>query len=296
VIGEIQPVLEKRFPSVNFQWFQSGSENIAARVNAELSTGKSQADLVLTSDPFWYAELKEKGHLLGYPTEKSAGIPAKFRDTEGAFATVRLPVAVIAYNQESFAKEPPPKSFSDLISARFKNRVSMGSPMESGTFFCVVAQLSRTKGWQYFSQLRQNGVLSAGGNSAVINRLETKERPVGIVLLENVLEAKQRGSKIEIVYPEDGAVWVPSPIAIMAKTHAPELAKSIYDYFFSIEIQQKIVEGRMYSPILTTVPPAGAKPFGWVDSNALEWSPAILQSLYSNRDTIKKQFMDLVMN
>src|SRR3989338_8236695 len=63
VVSELTPIFEKKFPGVNFEWYQAGSETVAARVNAELATGRSKADLILTSDPFWYRELAERGHL-----------------------------------------------------------------------------------------------------------------------------------------------------------------------------------------------------------------------------------------
>ena len=293
VSAPMEPNLTKQLPGVEFQWFQSGSENAAARLHAELSAGRTMADLVMTSDPAWYLELKQAGKLLPYTSPK-ANLPASFKDE--AFSIVRMPVAVIAYNANILKNEPSPMSWDDLKDPRWKSKISMASPLESGTSVTLVAQLAKKKSWEYFAALRKNEILSAGGNSSVIQRMETGERPVGIVLLENVLEAQKRGSPIVPVYPKDGSVLVPSPIAILAETKQPELVKQIYDYFYSETMQDAVVAGRMYSPAFPKKAPRGAIPFEEIQKNALPWNSAILNDLFKERESLKKKFTEVVLN
>lgn len=292
VIADLEPQLKAKFPGIKFEWFQSGSENVAARLNAELSTGKTQADLVMTSDPLWYLELKQAGFLLPYESVAAKRVPEAFRDPEHAFVTVRMPVAVIAHQESTTT---PPKSWTELTDPKWKGKISMGSPMESGTAMLITSQLARKNGWPYFEKLRANDLLSAGGNSAVVSRMETKERPVGMLLLENVLEAKKKGSPLGIVYPKDGVVLVPSPIAILKTTKSPELVKQVYDYFLTDDMQKAIVRGRMYSPIAELAPPEGAIAFSDILKNSLEWSPKILGELYAERENTKRRFRDTVL-
>lgn len=297
VISELEPILKKKFPDVKFEWFQSGSENVAARVNAELASGKSQADLVMTSDPFWYAELKAAGHFLPYESPAAKSISANFKDAENAFVTVRMPVAVIAYNTTVVAKDKAPQTWKDLLAPQWKGKVSMGSPMESGTSMLLTAQLYRKEGWEFFQKMRANELLAAGGNSAVINRMETKERPIGMVLLENVLEAQKKGSPLDVVYPQEGIILVPSPIAILKKSHAPDLAKQVYDFFLSEEGQAAIVQqGRMYSLTASKPSPPGSADFSQLLPKAFEWNANVLNELYSQREEIKTKFVATVLN
>jgi len=296
VINQMQPRLEAKFPDVEFMWFQSGSENVAARLNAELSTGKPLADLVMTSDIFWYLEMKNGGHLLLYKSELAKKLPANFRDPDGAYALARIPTAVIAYNSRLFSDEKPPQSFEELKDPKWKGKISMGSPLESGTSMTVVTQLVHKKGWAYFKALRKNDILSAGGNSSVIQRMETGERPIGIVLLENILDAQRRGSPIMPVYPTDGNILVPSPIAILSTTKDPELSKQIYDYFLGKTMQEEILAGRMYAPLLPKKAPNGAIPFEEIQRNSFPWNDKLLHELYGQRNEIKKKFMEIVLH
>src|SRR5687768_16152764 len=113
VIASLDPVLRAAFPDIDVKFFQRGSEDVAARLNSEIVAGKVGADLVMTSDPFWYQELKEAGHLLNYRATRSTEIPADLNDPDGAFATVRMPVMVMAANSNRVSASDRPRTFSE---------------------------------------------------------------------------------------------------------------------------------------------------------------------------------------
>jgi iron(III) transport system substrate-binding protein len=295
VVADFEKSLKEAFPEIQIRWYQSGSENVAARVNAELSTGVSQADLILTSDPFWFVELKKSNHLFPYISPESLQLDSKYHDPEGAFSINRLPVGVIVYNKSSISMKQAPQSWDDLKSSFWRGKISMPSPLESGTALTFVSQLVRIKGWSYFEALKKNELLSAGGNSAVMQRIETGEKPVGIVLLENALQTKKRGANIEIVYPSEGVIPVPSPIAILSKSRNIESAKKIYDFFFQDTAQKIYLGANVYSPTLKSLAPESAKPFSEIDKTVFDWNAKILNELQENKETIKNKFTEMIL-
>jgi iron(III) transport system substrate-binding protein len=298
VIAALDPVLKEAFPDVTVRWFQRGSEEVAARLNSEIAAGRVGADLVMTSDPFWYEELKEAGHLLEYRSPAAAGIPAALTDPEGAFVTVRVPVMVLAVNTGRVSPDAQPRTFRELADPAWSGRVTMGDPNRSGSAFTAVAALARKYGWEYFDGLRKNGIVAAGGNSAVLSRVMTGEKDAGIILLENLLQARQQNADapIAIVYPEDGAILVPSPIAIMKATAAADAARRLYDFFLSDAGQRAIVGGWMYSPFDNIPPPPGARPWAEVFSAPLlPWTPDYLRDTTAAREAIKRRFNEIVL-
>ena len=296
VVEEMKPELQAAVPDADIEWFQNGSENVAAKLNAEIAAGKPKADLVLTSDPFWYLELKRTGHLLNYISAIQKDLPAGYADPEGAFATVRLPVMVIGYNSKTMTEADLPKTWKALAEAKYAGKLTMPSPLESGSAFTAVALLSKKLGWDYFKDLRKLNVLAAGGNGAVISRMETNERPLGIVLLENILKAQTKGSPIKAIYPEDGVIPVVSPIAILKETEHPELAKKVYDWFYIEAAQKAMVKSGMY-PALAAIPsPVGARTLAEVQKQMMPWNPQILDELFGQRDTIKNRFTEIVLH
>lgn len=295
VVQAYRADLEKEFPNVQFNFYQAGSENVATKVNSELLSGQTQADLIATSDAFWYEDLKQKGVLLAYDSPATKSVPAAYKDPEKHWVTSRLPMMVIAYNSDAFSEAEAPKSFADLTQPRFKDKIAMGSPLESGTVFSTVAMLSRKLGWDYFAKLRANGALAAGGNSAVMGRIESKERPVGIVLLENVIQTQRRNPKIKAVYPAEGVIPIPSPVAIFASTKQPELAKQVYDYFFSKEGMEVMRKGDVHSVLSDFPPPEGAKPLGEFVDKAMNWNYELIKQVRAEREVIKEKFSKVML-
>lgn len=291
VVAEMKPELERALPGIEVRWYQGGSETVAARINTELVAGRTQADLVLTSDPFWYNELKKAGKLQAYNSPAARTVPAQYADPEHFFTTVRLCLMVLGYNPE--AVDVAPLGWADLKNARFSGHISMGSPVESGTTFTATAMLVRVFGWEWFTELRRGDLIAAGGNGSVINRIETHERPVGMVLLENILKAAKKGSPIRAVYPVEGAIAVPSPIALLADSRNPELARKVYDWFFTREAQTAIVRGSMYSPVPGMPTPEGAR--AWAQVPLMKWDAQVLEALYSQREQIKNKFQEAVI-
>ena len=299
VIAALEPVLREAFPDIDVRFFQRGSEDVAARLNSEIAAGKVGADLVMTSDPFWYEELKEAGHLLEYRSPRASGIPAHLNDPDGTFVTVRMPVMVMAVNTSRVAEADRPRSFRELSDPTWRGRVTMGDPNRSGSFFTAVAALEQKYGWEYFEALRNNDIVAAGGNSAVLNRVVTGEKDTGIILLENLLQAREQNATapIEVVYPEDGAILVPSPIAILKATAAPDAARRIYDFFLSDAGQNAIVKGWMYSPFDHIAPPPGARPWKEILSTTLTpWSFDYLRATTASREEIKRRFNSIVLD
>lgn len=295
VIADFDEALREEFPDLRIFWYQSGSENVAARVNAELASGSTQAQILMTSDPFWYLELKQAGHLLPYSGPLSHHLPPEFRDPDNTFMINRLAVGVIAYDNSVIPEHLAPKSWEDLALPQWKNKLTMPSPLESGTAITFVSQLVRRKGWKYFKALQANHLLASGGNSAVIQRIENKETPIGIVLLENALQAKRRGSPVEIVYPAEGVILVPSPIALVASAHTSESVKKVYDFFFSDKAQEIFVKHNVYSPLRPELFPLGAKPFLEIQKTVFNWNATILEELQRTKEADKKTFTELII-
>ncbi len=288
VLERMQPALDAEFPGVRIRWYQKGSEQVAIKLESELGTGGTPCDLLLTSDPFFYAELKNRGLLLPYESPAAAAVPAALRDPDHAFTTLRLPVMVLGVNVDALAEAERPRRFADLAAPAFRDLVSMGDPGKSGTNFTTVASLVRRSGWELIEGWSENGLVAAGGNSSVIRRLESRERPVGVVLLENLLPRIREGAPLAIVYPEDGAVPVPSPIAILASTDRPELARRVYDFMFSEPMQAAIVAGHMYSPLPDHPAPEGAPPLS--DMKLQPWDHAFLLWVTGRRAEIQQRF------
>ena len=289
-----EPGLAEAFPGVTVRFYQSGSEKIAAKILAEEKGGGTRADILLTSDLFFYQELKERGRLLPFSGPHLERVPPALRDPDGAYAVNRFPLMVLAYNRGAVTGDDIPKGFLDLLDGRYAGRLTMPSPLESGTAMTTALYLHQRFGPSYFEGLRKNDILAAGGNGATLSRIQSGERPVGMVLLENVLKAQQGGLEaVGWLVPAEGALVMPSPVAVLRDTREPELAARIADWLFSDAARNVVVEGNMYSVLPSDPPPRGAPPLAELDLHP--WNLETFAGWSAERQKVKSLFREIVL-
>jgi iron(III) transport system substrate-binding protein len=277
----LSKAFEAKNPDVSVQVFQAGSEKIQAKLEAELIAKKPQADIILTSDPFWGSELERRDLAVA-----RAGRPA----AETNYYSLMV---LVAHKDLPAAQRPG--SFAELTDPRFDRMVQMGSPLESGTTFSTVAYLSEKFGWSYFEKLRKNHVASSGGNSTVIQKVESGERKLGIVLLENALAAQKRGSPIEVIYPSDGSIPIPSVQVVLKTSPRTQVARRFAEFVLSSEGQGLLRNGYMYPVARTVSSPEGARPLSEVTRNSLQWTPERIRSVAAKAKEIKSRFAEIVL-
>ena len=257
IIEVVKPALKKAFPDLDVQWFQAGTEKVITKVSGEIEAKKIQADLLMVADPSYYFLLKEKNLLLKYDAPNRKDVTAA-KDAEGYWTGVRISNMIIAYNTAKVKPEDAPKTFKELTEPKWKDKVAIPSPLLSGSAYVAVGVIADKYGWDYFTKLRANGAKVEAGNAAIQNKLVTGEYLAGMILEENILKIMAKGEPIKVVYPEDGTIVIPSPIAIFNSTQNPEAAKAVTDWWLSKEGQEAIVKGWMHSVRGDVAPPKGA--------------------------------------
>jgi iron(III) transport system substrate-binding protein len=293
-VNDLKKKMEKDFPNIDVQFYQAGSEEVAAKVQAEKLAGSIQADILISSDRFWYEDMGSQGVLLSYKPAGTEKVEASFKHPEGFYTAVSLPVMVMAYNSESVSEKDAPKSFKELTEAKWKDKASSGSPLASGTSFTTVAFLVKEYGWDYYKALRKNNFIAEGGNSGVVRRLQSKERPVGIVLLENLLRLTESDPRIKTIIPSDGAVIQANVLAIVKKEGDQAATKKIADWMFAQVGQEAMVQSFMYATIPGHTEPKGAPALSDLLKTAQPWSPEFISETMKTREQIKDQFSKIV--
>lgn len=257
IIEMVKPALKKQFPDLEIQWFQAGTEKVMAKVAGEIEAKKLQADLLMVADPSYYLTLKEQNLLLKYDSPNRKDVKMN-KDTEGYWTGVRISNMIIAYNTQKVSEADAPKSFKDLLDPKWNGRIAMPSPLLSGTAYVTAGVLSEKYGWEYFEKLKANGLKVEEGNSAIQNKLLRGEYYAVVILEENILKLAAKGEPVKVVYPADGTIVIPSPVAIFNTSKNQEAAKAVLDWWLSKEGQEVVVKGWMHSVRDDVQPPQGA--------------------------------------
>lgn len=287
VLDALEPGLKEALPGVTVRWFQAGSEKVTARLEAELAAGGSPCDVLVTSDPFLYERFKGEGRLLRYVSPNGLRTPQGLFDLDGHYAAVRLSTMVLVHR----AGTPAPDGFEALATPTWKDEVALGDPLTSGTAFTWAVVLEAKYGADYFTKLRANGARVAGGNAAVLQKVEGGEAKVGVLLLENALAAQAKGSPIEIAWPQDGAVLIPGYVGILSTARNPAAAKAVVDALLSPKLQAVIANpGDMHAVDPRVPGPRGSLSLDELVAKSQPWSGATLHRGLDEGARVKSDF------
>ncbi|MCI7676069.1 MAG: ABC transporter substrate-binding protein [Candidatus Bruticola sp.] len=288
-----KPNVAKAFPEMKVNWFQGGTEKVVTKITGEIKAKKIGADVLMVADPSYYLKLEDQKLLLPYKSKEEKNL-INDKAADGAWYAVRVCNMIIAYNADKLKAEDAPKNWTDLADPKWKGKIAMPNPMLSGTAYVAVGALADKYGWEYFDKLKANGLRVEEGNSAIQNKLLTGEYAAAMILEENILKlANTKKEPLKVIYPKDGVVQVPSPIAIFNTTKNPEGAKALVDWWLSKEGQQAVVKGWMHSVRGDVKEPIGSVPTkGLTDGKIkVDW-----RKLADNNAKIKEEFRKRVMD
>ena len=288
-----KPNVAKAFPEMKVNWFQGGTEKVVTKITGEIKAKKIGADVLMVADPSYYLKLEDQKLLLPYKSKEEKNL-INDKAADGAWYAVRVCNMIIAYNADKLKAEDAPKNWTDLADPKWKGKIAMPNPMLSGTAYVAVGALADKYGWEYFDKLKANGLRVEEGTSAIQNKLLTGEYAAAMILEENILKlANTKKEPLKVIYPKDGVVQVPSPIAIFNTTKNPEGAKALVDWWLSKEGQQAVVKGWMHSVRGDVKEPIGSVPTkGLTDGKIkVDW-----RKLADNNAKIKEEFRKRVMD
>ncbi|MDP2339905.1 MAG: extracellular solute-binding protein [Deltaproteobacteria bacterium] len=259
VTDALTTLAQRELPEVELVVFQGGSEKVAARLDADLQSGKAGADVLLVSDPFLYRRLKREEQLLPWASPFATPIDRGLVDLDNAFCAARVSTMVIAFHNKKTTAAEVPASFAKLLlddDAPAKD-VALGDPLSSGTAFMTVVAVGNGD-VSFLGKLRARGASIAGGNSVVLQKVLAGERRFGVVLLENVLAARARGEPVGFIIPSDGAIVVAGDVAILKDTRNETAARAVVDLVLSPAGQELMrgPNGNMHAVDPRLLPPA----------------------------------------
>lgn len=296
IIEAMDEALEEAFPDCDIEFFYGGTGNLQAKIAAEMDTGKLGCDMMMVAEPAYSLELMEGGWLHPYVSPEASSLAFEY-DKDGYWYPVRVCNMVLGYNPELKSKDEIPNSFYDFAyDTSVKDKISMSNPLTSGTAQASVTALKDKYGYEYFDALGAQGVMVESG-SVALTKLETGECDVIMILEESILKKREEeGSKLEVIYPTDGTINIPSTImtveASKSANNNTAACEAITDWFLSTEGQKNIVAGWMHSVRSDyPEPPYDAIPTKEILENTM---PVNWENCFRQREEIRTKFQEAV--
>jgi iron(III) transport system substrate-binding protein len=287
IAAETVAAFNKREPQVEVEVFRSGTTEVMNKIAAELVGGAPKPDVLFIADAVSMEQLKADGRLASDPAADVSAFPAGTYDPGKTYFGTKLITTGIIYNKAAPSR---PASWLDLLKPEAKGQVVLPSPLYSGAAAIHMAALDTAPalGPDYYQRLAANGADAAKGNGAVVTAVAGGQKMYGIIVEFMALNARDKGSPVDFVFPSEGVSAVTEPVAILKTAHNPEAARAFVAFLLSKEGQELAVS-QGFLPARTDVAP----PPGFPKTADLHILPVDLAKTAADADLLKRQFTDL---
>ncbi|HXZ02789.1 MAG TPA: extracellular solute-binding protein [Stellaceae bacterium] len=230
---------EAAYPGIAVQVERSGAERIFQRIAQEEASGVRAADVAESSDIGHALAWKRQGLLAPYVPQDVAAWPSEARDADGMFAADRATLSVLGYNTRLVKPEDAPKSYADLLDAKWQGKIVKAHPGYSGTIMTATFEQVRALGWEYFAKLARQHVMQVQSATEPPRKLALGERPVMADGSEYVMfDMIAAGNPLAVVYPGEGTPLILGSAAVMKDAPHPSAARLFISFLFSRAGQQ----------------------------------------------------------
>jgi iron(III) transport system substrate-binding protein len=238
-------LFEAKYPGIAVRVERSGAERIFQRIAQEQASHINAVDVANSTDPAHYIDWKSHDWLAPYvPEDVARHYPEEQVDPDGMHATLCAWLEVIGYNTGQVAPGDAPKSYADLLDAKWKGRIVKAHPGYSGAILTATFVLARELGWPYFEKLAQQKVMQVQSAAEPPKKVFAGERAVMADGNDyNLLLLKEQGQPVEVVHAQEGSPLIIVPSGIFRSAPNPNAARLLQSFLFSAEAQQALVDG-----------------------------------------------------
>ena len=235
---------EAKYPGIAVRVERSGAERVFQRIGQEMDSNIHAVDIVNTADGAHIIVWKRSGWLAPYvPEDVAQHFPKEYQDADGISAYTRVWLSSLGYNTNLVKPEDAPRSFADLLDPKWAGKMVKGHPAYSGTIMTATFQIARDLGWSYLEKLARQRIMQVQSSTDPPKKLALGERAVMADGNDyNLIQLKERGQPVEVVYPSEGTPFISGPTAIFRSAPSPNAARLFQSYLHSREGQQLLVD------------------------------------------------------
>ena len=154
-----EAAFEAENPTVDVQWIDLGSQEVFDRIAAEAAN--PQASVWWGAPQTLFMQAAEEGLLQPFEPSWAGAVPASARDAEGRWWGTYLTPEGLLYNTEAVPADSVPSDWDDLLDPRWRGRILIRSPLESGTMrtiwgAMILRQPTVEDGYRWLARLDEN--------------------------------------------------------------------------------------------------------------------------------------------
>lgn len=238
-----------------------------------------------------------------YTSQNDGLVMEEYRNTTGYITPYVLDGSVLIYNK-SLIGDIEINGYADLLNPELKGKIATADPAASSSAFAQLTNMLLAMGgyeddaaWEYVKELFVNvdGKI-ASGSSAVYKSVADGEMVVGLTYEDPTAALVKDGADIQIVYPEEGTVFLPAGSAIVKNAKNMDNAKLFIDFITSKEVQDVYGTQTTNRPVLADVEMSDAMlPMGDI-KQITEDIPYITENKPAMVERFKELFAEIESN
>ncbi len=246
---------------IKLKYLNMSSGEVLTRLRAEKQNPGADVWFGGGSDAFIQAA--KEGLTAPYVSPNAASVDKAFKDDKGFWTGVSLVVVGFSVNTDRLKEKnlPVPESWVDLASPKYKDEVLASNPNTSGTAYTTVSGIlqifGEKDGWAFLEKLYGNIPFLTKSGSAPGKKAMAGEFAVGISPDPHNLPLRNPNAPLKAVFPKDGVLAWPSPVALVAGCKHPENAKKFINWALSPEGQKVLMEASPRVPTTDVAPLPG---------------------------------------
>lgn len=241
ILNSVIPLFEEE-TGIKVEIISAGTGELVTRLESEKES--PYADVLFGGT---YTQYLDNGHLFqDYVSVENENIVPEYRNKNGYITFTVLDGSVLLVNKE-LTEAIEVKSYDDLLNPALKGKIATADPANSSSAFAQLTNILLAKGgyesdeaWDYVEKLIQqwDGKIQSG-SSAVYKSVVDGEMAVGLTYEDPVSKlVKDGATNVEIVYPEEGAVFLPAGTGIVKGANNLENAKKFVDFLLTEDVQK----------------------------------------------------------
>ena len=227
---------------IKIEFLTMSSGEVFTRLMAEKANPQTDIWFGGGSDAFIQAVNEEL--LDAYQSPNLENVNPAFRDTEGYWTGVSLVVVGFLGNEDRLADKglDLPTTWSELSNPVYVDELMASNPNTSGTAYTMVSGIlqimGEEEGWKFLDEMYANIPYLEKSGSAPGKAALAGEYSLGIVPDPHNLPLNNPDAPLVPVFPDDGVLAWPSPVAIVKGGAHPNNARIFIDWCLSPEGQQ----------------------------------------------------------
>jgi len=251
---------------IKVEYLTMSSGEVLTRLRAEQANPQTDVWFGGGSDAFIQA--KEEGLITAYKSPNADGVDAAFKDEEGYWTGLSLVVVGFLVNDGRLEDKglAMPQEWADLADAAYQDELMASNPNTSGTAYTTVSGvlqiMGEDAGWRFLDEMYANIPFLEKSGSAPAKKALAGEFAIGIVPDPHISIIENPDAPLTAVFPADGVLAWPSPVAVISGARHPSNAGRFVDWCLSEEGQQVLMQASPRVPTTDVATVAGVPDLG----------------------------------